>query len=147
MFEHVGYKNYRTFLEVARACLKPEGLLLLHTIGGNTSQVSFDRWMSENIFPNAMLPSVKQIATAAEGLMIMEDWHNFGVDYDKTLMAWYENFDRAWPSLKDKYGERFYRMWECYLLSCAGSFRARENQLWQIVFSPTGKAGGYRSIR
>ncbi|MFL6651813.1 MAG: cyclopropane fatty acyl phospholipid synthase [Sulfurifustaceae bacterium] len=147
MFEHVGYKNYPAFMRIARACLKPDGLFLLHTIGGNLSQVSFDRWMSENIFPNAMLPSIKQIASAAEGVFVMEDWHNFGVHYDKTLMAWYDNFNRTWPTLKDKYGERFYRVWKCYLLTCAGSFRARENQLWQIVFSPSGAAGGYTSIR
>lgn len=147
MFEHVGYKNYPAFMCIARACLKPDGLFLLHTIGGNLSQVSFDRWMSENIFPNAMLPSIKQIASAAEGVFVMEDWHNFGVHYDKTLMAWYDNFNRTWPTLKDKYGERFYRVWKCYLLTCAGSFRARENQLWQIVFSPSGAAGGYTSIR
>lgn len=147
MFEHVGYKNYRTFMETMRHCLNPNGLFLLHTIGGNASRVSFDQWMSENIFPNAMLPSIKQIAEAAEGLFVMEDWHNFGADYDQTLMAWYENFDRAWPKLREKYGERFYRVWKCYLLTCAGSFRARENQLWQVVFSPRGKAGGYRSIR
>ncbi|MFL6714586.1 MAG: cyclopropane fatty acyl phospholipid synthase [Sulfurifustis sp.] len=147
MFEHVGYKNYPAFMRIARACLKPDGLFLLHTIGGNISQVSFDRWMSENIFPNAMLPSIKQIAAAAEGVFVMEDWHNFGVDYDKTLMAWYDNFNRAWPTLKEKYGERFYRIWKCYLLTCAGSFRARENQLWQIVFSPSGAAGGYTSVR
>lgn len=147
MFEHVGYKNYPAFMSIARSCLRGNGLVLLHTIGGNTSTVSFDRWMGENIFPNAMLPSARQIAAAAEGKLVIEDWHNFGVDYDKTLMAWYENFNRLWPRLKDKYGERFYRVWKCYLLSCAGSFRARENQLWQIVLSPGGKAGGYESVR
>jgi cyclopropane-fatty-acyl-phospholipid synthase len=77
----------------------------------------------------------------------MEDWHNFGTDYDTTLMAWFKNFDAAWPTLKEKYGERFYRMWKYYLLSCAGVARAREMQLWQIVLSKNGVPGGYESVR
>ena len=94
-----------------------------------------------------MLPSAKQITTAAEGLFVLEDWHSFGADYDKTLMAWFDNFQAHWPDLVDKYDERFYRMWKCYLLTCAGAFRARDNQLWQIVLSPTGVKGGYTSCR
>lgn len=147
MFEHVGYKNYRTFMEVARRCLKNNGLFLLHTIGGNRSVTQTDPWIAKYIFPNSMLPSVKQISAASEGVFVMEDWHSFGPDYDKTLMAWFANFDRAWPTLKAKYGDRFYRMWKFYLLSCAGSFRARKNQLWQIVFSKNGVPDGYQSIR
>ncbi len=147
MFEHVGYKNYRTFMKVVRRCLKNNGLFLLHTIGCNVSQVTTDPWIEKYIFPNSMLPSAKQICEAAEGIFVMEDWHNFSAHYDRTLLAWFENFDNAWNDLKSKYGERFYRMWKYYLLSCAGAFRARSNQLWQIVFSPEGKMGGYESVR
>jgi cyclopropane-fatty-acyl-phospholipid synthase len=147
MFEHVGYKNYRNYMKIVRRCLKPEGLFLLQTIGGNNSVASFDPWLSKYIFPNAMLPSARQIAEACEGIMVLEDWHTFGADYDRTLMEWFDNFDRHWPRLTHKYGERFYRMWKCYLLTCAGLFRAREIQLWQIVFTPKGMLGGYVSIR
>lgn len=147
MIEHVGYKNYRSFMEVASRCLKEEGLLLLHTIGGNRSVTSFDPWMERYIFTNSMLPSARQLCSAAEGLFVLEDWHNFGADYDKTLMAWFRNFTSNWETLSGRYSERFYRMWTYYLCSCAGSFRARKNQLWQIVFSPRGVPGGYRSIR
>jgi cyclopropane-fatty-acyl-phospholipid synthase len=147
MFEHVGYKNYRNYMEIVRECLKPEGLFLLQTIGGNTSQVTFDPWLNKHIFPNAMLPSARQITAACEGTMVIEDWHSFGLDYDRTLMAWFENFDRNWPLLSHKYGEKFYRMWKCYLLTCAGLFRAREIQLWQIVLSGPGMRGEYASIR
>ncbi len=138
MFEHVGQKNYRTFMEAAHRCLKPDGIFLLHTIGGNECRVDCDPWITRYIFPNGMLPSIRQIARAIEGLFVMEDWHNFGPDYDRTLMAWHQNFIAAWPDLKDRYGERFKRMWEYYLLSCAGSFRARSNQLWQIVLTHEG---------
>lgn len=147
MFEHVGYKNYAAYMKVARRCLKPGGLFLLHTIGGNASVRSTDPWIEKYIFPNSMLPSAAQISRAAEGQFVLEDWHNFGADYDKTLMAWFANFDRAWPSLKETYGDRFYRMWRFYLLSCAGSFRSRQNNLWQIVYSPSGVPGGYAPVR
>jgi len=147
MFEHVGYKNYRTFMEVAGRNLDNKGLFLLHTIGGNQSSVATDPWIDKYIFPNSLLPSIKQIAKAMEGLFIMEDWHNFGADYDKTLMAWHKNFNSSWDKIRSNYNERFFRMWNYYLLSCAGSFRARKNQLWQIVLSKKGVPGLYRSIR
>ena len=147
MFEHVGYKNYREFMEIANKCLKNDGLFLLHTIGGNRTVKSGDPWILKYIFPNSMLPSICQIATAFDGLFIMEDWHNFGADYDKTLMAWYKRFTQNWDSLKDTYGEPFYRMWTYYLLSCAGLFRARQTQLWQVVLSKKGVPGGYKSVR
>lgn len=147
MFEHVGYKNYRAYMKVAHRCLKEDGLFLLHTIGGNRSAKHTDAWIEKYIFPNSMIPSGKQIMEASEGLFVMEDWHNFGPDYDKTLMAWWNNFDTAWDKLKTTYDERFYRMWKFYLLSCAASFRTRKNHLWQIVFSKGGVEGGYVSVR
>lgn len=144
MFEHVGYKNYRTYMKVMREHLKEDGLFLLQTIGRNRSGTTTDRWISRYIFPNSMLPSARQIGAAVEGLFVLEDWQSLGADYDKTLMGWFRNFQGNWGSLDSHYGERFYRMWKYYLLSCAGSFRARQNQLWQIVLSPRGVQGGYR---
>ena len=143
MFEHVGHKNYAIYMEVVRRCLEPDGLFLLHTIGNKFSQARTDPWLTRYIFPNGMLPSPKQVTTAAEGKLNVEDWHNFPQDYERTLMCWYENFEEAWPELREKYGERFFRMWRYYLLACAGGFRAGGNQLWQIVFSRNGVPGGY----
>ena len=134
-------------LEV-RHLLGEDGLFLLHTIGGNLSQTHGDPWADKYIFPNGMLPSTKQLGSSVENLFVIEDWHNFGAYYDTTLMAWLENFERAWPTLKsEKYDERFYRMWRYYLCSFAGAFRARAIQLWQVVLSPNGVPGGYTSIR
>lgn len=138
MFEHVGYKNYATYMKKARRCLKKDGLFLLHTIGGNRPVARTDPWTEKYIFPNSRLPSPAQICEAAEGLFVLEDWHSFGADYDKTLMSWFTNFNKNWHLLEEKYGKRFYRMWRYYLLSCAGAFRARGNQLWQILFSTDG---------
>lgn len=147
MFEHVGPKNYRTYMKVAERCLKDDGLFLLHTIGTTYPWGVPDPWINKYIFPNGVLPATSHIARAYEGLFVMEDWHNFGADYDKTLMAWHENFVRAWPSLRETYGDRFYRMWTYYLLSCAGYFRSRRGELWQIVLSKYGVKGGYESVR
>jgi cyclopropane-fatty-acyl-phospholipid synthase len=147
MFEHVGYKNYQQYIDVARNCLSDDGLFLLHTIGGNKSVISVDPWMEKYIFPGGMLPSVKQIGQAIEGRFVMEDWHNFGTDYDKTLLAWHKNFTNYWTEIASNYDEQFFRMWQYYLLSCAGAFRARANQLWQIVLSKNGVRGGYTAMR
>ena len=147
MFEHVGYKNYRTFMRLVREHLKDDGLFLLHTIGSNRSGTSTDPWTDRYIFPNSMLPSARQIAAASEGPFLIEDWHSFGPDYDRTLMCWYRDFEDAWLELKDRYDERFHRMWRYFLLSSAGSFRARKNQVWQIVLSPRGVPGGYVAPR
>lgn len=146
MFEHVGLKNYRTYFEVINSCLKPNGLALLHTIGASVSSKYSDPWISKYIFPNCLIPSLKQIAEAVEDLLVIEDVHNFGTDYDQTLMAWYHNFTSNWSRLQSNYSDRFYRMWCYYLLCCAGAFRARQNQLWQIVLSK-GIKNGYLSLR
>jgi len=148
MIEHVGYKNYRKFLKKVDGLLVNDGLYLLHTIGGDKSMTIGDPWLMKYIFPGSVIPSAKQLSVAAEGIFIMEDWHNFGAYYDKTLMAWMKNFGESWGNLKKIYDDRFYRMWRYYLLMCAGCFRARNGiQLWQIVFSKSGVSGGYKSIR
>jgi cyclopropane-fatty-acyl-phospholipid synthase len=144
MFEHVGRKNYRTYMEVAHRCLHDDGLFLLHTIGKNMRKSAPDPWIDKYIFPNGDLPSVGQIGDAVDNLFVVEDVHNFGADYDKTLMAWFDNFEKAWPRFEQMLGQRFYRMWRYYLLSCAGAFRARDIQLWQWVLSKEGVRNGYR---
>ena len=135
MIEHVGYKNYRRLMEVACNSLKDRGLFLLQTIGSNISTRMGDPWINKYIFPNGLIPSAKQIVAAAEGLFTLEDWHFMGSHYDRTLMAWYDNFIKNWDRIKSAFDERFYRIWKYYFLSCAASFRARINDLWQIVFS------------
>ncbi len=147
LFEHVGAKNYDRYFSTAARVLKDEGLFLLHTIGSHVTVRGQDPWLEKYIFPNSQLPSAAEIAQAAEGLVLVEDWHNFGPDYDRTLMAWWGNFERAWPRLAPKYGNRFYRLWKYYLHGCAGYFRARRGQLWQVVFSKRERPSVYRSVR
>lgn len=139
MFEHVGYKNYQAFMNTAAHNLKTDGLFLLHTIGSNVTSPEIDPWISTYIFPNGVLPSIAQVSRSAEPWFVVEDLHNFGPDYDRTLMSWLRKFRQAWPELRERYGDRFGRMWEYYLQSCAGCFRARDIQLWQFVFSKIGR--------
>ena len=147
MFEHVGPRNHRRYFEMVHRVLADDGLFLLHTVGGNRSLPSVDAWIDKYIFPDSVMPSASQIAGAVEQLFVIEDWHNFGPDYSKTLVAWFQNFDRNWPQLRDRYDERFYRMWKFYLLACAGTFRARINHLWHFVLSKQGIVGGYEAVR
>lgn len=147
MFEHVGPLNYRTYFEMARRCLREDGLFLLHSIGHNSSPSRPDPWIEKYIFPNSVIPASSQVTEALQGLFVMEDWHNFGADYDLTLTAWRANFDAAWPQLKARYDERFRRMWHFYLAVSAAVFRSRRDQLWQLTLSPHGVPGGYRVPR
>ena len=146
MFEHVGRRNYDTFMDVVRRCLKPDGSFLLHCIGSNGalgSGTGADPWLTRYIFPNGILPSPSTLVRALERDFVLEDWQNFGVDYDRTLMAWYENFEKGYAAGAFSCSERKRRMFRYYLLSCAGAFRARSIQLWQLVLSPEGLPGGY----
>jgi cyclopropane-fatty-acyl-phospholipid synthase len=160
MYEHVGPRNARTFFEAVRRALRDDGLVLLHTIGYRVTTRRTDPWMDAHIFPHGRLPSPRDLASAFEPGFLLEDWHNFGPDYDTTLMAWHRNVEQAWPRLEGLIGERcggpeeahaFRRFWRYYLLCCAGFFRARQGQLWQLVLSPVQGAGAerpiYRSLR
>lgn len=149
MFEHVGPPYYGTYARKVRSLLSSDGLFLLHTIGSHISDIATDPWIDRYIFPGGVIPSLAQIARAIQPSFIVEDWHNFGHDYSRTLRCWFENFHDAWQDLKrtGKYDDRFYRMWKYYLCSCAGAFDARVLQLWQIVLSPRGVPGGYVSVR
>ncbi|RNM26540.1 cyclopropane fatty acyl phospholipid synthase [Dickeya undicola] len=147
MFEHVGPKNYDDYFRVVRRNLKPTGLFLLHTIGANETNLKVDAWIDKYIFPNGCLPSVQHVAQASEPYLVMEDWHNFGTDYDRTLMAWHDRFQQQWSTLSARYSDRFQRMFSYYLNACAGAFRARNIQLWQVLFSVDGVEGGLRVPR
>lgn len=147
MFEHVGVKNYADYFDVVRRCLPADGLFLLHTIGGSRSVDRTDPWIAHYIFPNSMLPSAAQITHAAEGRFVLEDWHNFGADYDLTLQAWRANIEAAWDMLDPRYDQRFRRMWRFYLAASMATFRSRRSHLWQLVLSPRGVPGGYVAPR
>jgi cyclopropane-fatty-acyl-phospholipid synthase len=138
LMEHVGPKNHRAYMELAARCLNPGGIVFMHTIGGAGTRTHIDPWFDKYIFPNAVVPTLGQLVTAMEEVLVPEDIQNIGPHYDRTLMAWWQNFDAAWPTLRPHYGDRFYRMWRFYLLISAAYFRAREHNLYQIVATPVG---------
>jgi cyclopropane-fatty-acyl-phospholipid synthase len=138
LMEHVGWKNYRSYMTLVDRLLAPGGVAFVHTIAGNRQRAHLDPWFDKYIFPNAVLPTLSQLVTAMQGLFVAEDIHNIGEDYDLTLMAWWHNFDAAWPTLRARYGDAFYRRWKYYLLASAGAFRARAQQLYQIVMTRPG---------
>lgn len=144
MFEHVGRKNHREYMEVVNKILSPEGIFLLHTIGANKTQNANDPWSNKYIFPGGCIPSISDIGKSIEELFVLEDLHNFGADYAKTLVSWNENFRNNWKNIEKKYDERFYRMWTYHLLSAAGSCRARDLQLWQVVLTKNGLRNGFQ---
>ena len=147
MFEHVGRGNFDAYMRVAHDHLVDDGLFLLETVGDNVSGSDCNPWFQKYIFsaPTSMFPSIKEIAAAAEGRFIVEDWHNFGADYAPTLRAWHANIAARRDWIVGRYGERFYRMYVFYLLSCAGAFEARTYQMWQILFAKRGLAEGFRA--
>lgn len=148
MFEHVGPRNYPAFFETVSRVLDDDGLFLLHTIGDVDTNRMTDPWLDKYIFPNHKLPSAREVTAAFEAGFVLQDWHNFGPDYDRTLIAWRNNFNAAWPTLRGgRYDSRFRRMWNYYLQSCAGFFRSGQGQLWQIVLSRRGRRMDYRSVR
>lgn len=151
MMEHITHKNYDKYLSIMKSSLKDNGLMLLHTIGSPVSVTSFDPWAVKYIFPNSHLPSIAQMAKAAEGKFVFEDVQNFGLYYYPTLMSWWKNFDKSWKELShkypEKYDDRFYRMWKMYLLGSAGGFKSREMQLFQIVFSKNKNLAVYEAAR
>ena len=147
MVEHVGWKNHRALFRAARSAMRRDGLFLLQTCGQDVSRTIADRWIDRYIFPNGCVPSPAQLTSAAEGSFVLEDLHSMGPHYDRTLMNWWQRFERAWPGFRERYDERFFRMFRYYMLSCAGAFRARQLQLFQAVWSPEGQEGGYAAVR
>jgi len=138
LMEHVGTKNYRAYMELAARCLIPGGMVFIHTIGGQEPRAQIDPWYHKYIFPNAVIPTLGQLTSAMDEILVIEDVHNIGPDYDRTLMAWWNNFDQAWPSLRARYGDSFYRMWKFYLMTSAAQFRARALNLFQIAATTIG---------
>jgi cyclopropane-fatty-acyl-phospholipid synthase len=145
MFEHVGVKNYRIYMETVRRCIQPDGRFLLHTIGSDNPTNHSDPWIVKYIFPNSMLPSQLQIVQAMAGLFTIDGWQRIGTHYEPTLLAWRDNFERHWAELKATRDERFFRMWRFYLSVSAASFRAGTNDVWQVLMSPTRQQSPVRS--
>ena len=155
MIEHVGWQNYDEFMKVVCRTMKDDGLALVHSIVGLKNKLVGDLWVTKYIFPGGLIPSLPQLSNSVQTTsLVIEDIHNFGAHYDKTLMMWYHLFvgnlevinKQRVENGKDELTDVFVRMWRYYLLSCAGAFRARNLQLYQMVLSKKGVVGGYERV-
>ena len=108
---------------------------------------SIHPFLEKYIFPDGMVPSVEQIDRARAGLFSLQDVQNLAAHYSPTLLAWHRNFQSNWGDISKHYDERFRRMFEFYLLYCAGGFRAGNLQHWQMVFAKQGQVIDYRGDR
>ena len=147
MCEHVGALNYEAFFRVQRDCLKEDGLMLLHTIGRDRTDLTADPWFTRYIFPGGQLPSLLPVDHCGrEGHFVLEDLLNFSAqDYDSTLMAWFPELRVPLaPEFRQEYGERFYRMWKILPPECAGLLpRPAASTSGNWYFSPRG---GFRAV-
>lgn len=143
MLEHVGYKNYRTIFSIIHELLKDDGRFLLHTIGNNKTTAVVDPWIEKYIFRNSMAPSMEQLTMAFQGLLVAQDWENYGLYYAPTLAAWQQNFEDRWDAISAiesarPFDERFRRMFNYYFLSCKAAFETENLYLWHIVLTKHG---------
>jgi cyclopropane-fatty-acyl-phospholipid synthase len=135
MFEHVGQANYPNFMLTIKKLLKEGGLTLLHTIT-HTKENPVNSWIEKYIFPGGYIPSLREVIW----LLPDYDFHVIDIEslrmhYAMTLDCWAEGFEKHVGKVREKYGDRFVRMWRLYLRSCAASFRVSGLNVYQILFS------------
>ena len=133
MFEHVGKKFYKTFFESINKLLKEDGIFLLHTIGVVDKPTPPNHFINKYIFPGGACPSFSQIIQPIEKTgLIVADTETLIRHYDKTLESWLERFLDKKKEVKDLFDEKFVKMWEFYLASCAAAFRYRDLAVFQL---------------
>ena len=133
MFEHVGKKFYNTFFKSMNKLLKEDGTFLLHTIGVVDKPTPPNKFINKYIFPGGICPSFSQIIEPIEKTgLIVADIETLIRHYDKTLESWLERFLDKKNLIKDLFDERFVKMWEFYLASCAAAFRYRDLAVFQL---------------
>ena len=135
MLEHVGRDNYNLFFKNVDSVLKDQGLFLLHYISGRKEHPG-DPWIKKYIFPGGVIPSLREIIDIGSELnYYILDVESLRRHYQKTLLCWYDNYKNNIDKVSEMFDERFVRMWELYLSSCAASFHNGMIDLHQIVFS------------
>jgi len=133
MFEHVGRKFYNTFFKSMNKLLKDDGIFLLHTIGVVDKPTAPNKFIQKYIFPGGICPSFSQIINPIEKTgLIVADTETLIRHYDKTLESWLERFLERKKEVKDLFDEKFVKMWEFYMASCAAAFRYRDLVVFQL---------------
>ena len=133
MFEHVGVASYDEYFQTVRRLLKDDGLMLLHSIGRNSTPGATNPWIRKYIFPGGYIPSLSEVLPAIEraGLYVT-DIEILRLHYAYTLRAWRERFMANRTEVARIHNERFCRMWEFYLAGSETSFRVDGHMVFQI---------------
>jgi len=133
MFEHVGIKYFKTYLKKTYDLLKENGVFLLHTIGQRGVPTATSPWIRKYIFPGGYIPSLSDIINETQKLNInITDIEILRLHYAHTLSHWYKNIQKNKDEIIKLFDNRFYRMWEFYLLSSKYSFVNMGNVVFQI---------------
>ena len=133
MFEHVGKKFYKTYFKTINKLLNNDGIFLLHTIGSIDKPNPPNKFINKYIFPGGVVPSFSEIIKPIEKTgLIVADTETLIRHYDKTLESWLERLLKEKAAVKDLFDEKFLRMWEFYLSSCAAAFRYRDLVVFQL---------------
>ena len=133
MFEHVGVNHYRTFFDKCARLLKPEGVMLLHTIGRSGPPAATNPFIRKHIFPGGYIPAMSEVLTAIERAgLIVTDVEVLRLHYAETLKNWQERFQKNRAKAVALYDERFARMWEFYLAGSEASFRYSDLVVFQF---------------
>ncbi len=136
MFEHVGIKYFKEYLKKTYDLLKDSGVFLLHTIGQRGVPTATSPWIRKYIFPGGYIPSLSDIIHETEKLNInITDIEILRLHYAHTLTHWYKNVQKNKSQIINMFDERFYRMWEFYLLASKYSFVNMGNVVFQIQIS------------
>lgn len=135
MVEHVGRGKYEVFMGCVKSVLKPGGIFLFHFISA-LKEYPGDAWIKKYIFPGGVVPSLREILQIAGDMR----FYTIGVEslrrhYNKTLLCWNKNFQEHRKEVVEMFDERFARMWELFLCSCAATFMNGIIDLHQIIFT------------
>lgn len=133
MVEHVGRQNYQLFQDCVDKALKEGGVYLLHFISA-LKEYPGDAWIKKYIFPGGVVPSLREMVHCmAEDNFHILDVENLRLHYNKTLLCWRKNFQEHIQEVRKMFDERFVRMWEMYLSSCAATFHNGIIDLHQVL--------------
>jgi len=133
MFEHVGVSSYDAYFQASRNLLKPDGVMLLHTIGRTGTPYPTNPWITKYIFPGGHLPVLSEMMPAIERAgLVVTDIEVLRLHYAFTLQAWRERFMAHRDEVLRLYDERFCRMWECYLAMSESAFRWQDAVVFQL---------------
>ena len=135
LLEHVGKPHYKQFFEHTNRLLKRDGVMFSHCCGRAGAPGHTDAWTRKYIFPGGYIPALSELVTESErnGWQVM-DVEAMRFHYSHTLEEWYRRTVMHREEIVDLYDERFYRMWQYYLVGAEQAFRYGKMVNWQLIY-------------